>query len=78
GHLPPETVHGYVEPVPELYSRVRESVMQLRLRLTSLGFPSDKALEHNFRSFERILSRLENVSKKELAGETPTESEAVR
>jgi hypothetical protein len=75
GHLPPETVHGYVEPVPELYSRVRESVMQLRLRLTSLGFPSDKALEHNFRSFERILSRLENVSKKELAGETPTESE---
>jgi hypothetical protein len=52
--------------------------MQLRLRLTSLGFPSDKALEHNFRSFERILSRLENVSKKELAGETPTESEAVR
>jgi hypothetical protein len=75
GHLPPETVHGYVEPVPELYSRVRESVMQLRLRLTSLGFPSDKALENNFRSFESILSRFENISKKELAGETPTDSE---
>jgi len=75
GHLPPETVHGYVEPVPELYSRVRESVTQLRLRLTSLGFPSDKALENNFRSFEEILTTLESISKKELTGEIPTESE---
>ena len=74
-HLPPETVHGYVEPVPKLYARVRESVVQLRLRLTSLGFPSDKALENNFWSFEKILASLEDISKKELAGEIPTESE---
>lgn len=75
GHLPPETVHGYVEPVPQLYARIRESVAQLRSRLTSLGFPSDKALENGFRSFEEILSSLERIAKKELEGETPTESE---
>ncbi|MFQ6114215.1 MAG: DUF3160 domain-containing protein [bacterium] len=74
-HLPPEPVHGYVEPVPELYSRVREAVTQLRLRLTSLGFPSDKALESNFNSFEAILTGLENIAKKELAGQIPSESE---
>lgn len=73
--LPAETVHGYVEPVPQLYSRVRESVSQLRLRLTSLGFPSDRALENNFKQFEEILTRLERISKKELAGEIPDEAE---
>lgn len=73
--LPPETVHGYVEPVPELYSRVKESVAQLRLKLTSLGFPSDKALEDNFKQFEEILTSLERISKKELAGEMPDEAE---
>jgi hypothetical protein len=74
-HLPPEIVHGYVEPVPELYARVRESIAQLRARLTLLGFPEDRALENNFRSFERILTSLEEISEKELAGEIPTESE---
>lgn len=75
GYLPAEIVHGYVEPVPELYSRVSESVAQLRLRLTSLGFPSDRALENNFKSFENILTSLERISKKELAGEVPDEAE---
>ncbi|MHC4574214.1 MAG: DUF3160 domain-containing protein [Planctomycetota bacterium] len=65
-HLPPETVHGYVEPVPELYARVRESVEQLRLKLTSLGFPSDRALENNFKQFENLLAEFENISRKEL------------
>jgi hypothetical protein len=74
-YLPAETVHGYVEPVPELYLRVKQSVAQLRLKLTLLGFPSDKALENNLWSFENILTSLESISKKELAGEIPTESE---
>jgi hypothetical protein len=73
--LPAETVRGYVEPLPELYARIRESVSQLRQRLTSLGFPSDRALDNNFKSFENLLARLENISQKELAGETPDDGE---
>lgn len=75
GSLPPETVHGYVEPVPQLYARVRQSVESLRLKLTSLGFPSDLALENNFKTFERLLTSLEDISKKELSGQTPTDAE---
>lgn len=75
GVLPPETVHGYVEPVPQLYARVRQSVESLRLKLTSLGFPSDLALENNFKTFERLLTSFEDISEKELSGQTPTDAE---
>ena len=37
-NLPAETIHGYVEPVPELYSRIRKSIEQLEL------FPSFQIL----------------------------------
>lgn len=73
--LPAEVVQGYVEPVPELYAKVRESVEELRNKVTSLGFPNDRALERNYQHFEDILSRLENIAEKELAGDRPSESE---
>ena len=75
GNLPPEVVHGYVEPVPQLYARVRQSVESLRLKLTSLGFPADMALEGNFKTFEKLLTSLEEISEKELSGRTPTDAE---
>jgi hypothetical protein len=74
-NLPAETVHGYVEPVPELYSRIRKSIEQLRLKFTSLGFPSDQALVSNFKNIEGLLASLENISVKELSGQIPTDAE---
>lgn len=74
-NLPAETIHGYVEPVPELYSRISKSIEQLRLKFTTLGFPSDTALVNNFRHFEGLLTSFETISKKELSGEMLTDTE---
>jgi hypothetical protein len=73
--LPAETIHGYVEPVPELYSRISKSIEQLRLKFTSLGFPSDTALVNNFKNFEGLLTSFETISIKELSGEMLTDTE---
>jgi len=75
--LPAEVVRGYVEPVPQLYARVRKSVAQLRDKVTSLGFPNDKALHRNYKHFENILKMLEEIADKELSGEKLDESEYV-
>ena len=66
--LPPEAVHGYVEPVPVLYDRLREINQQLMAKLKELNFPSDLGLIWNFRSFNQILEQLATISRKELAG----------
>jgi hypothetical protein len=66
--LPAEVVRGYVEPVPEFYARARASIEQLRLNLTSLGFPKDNALTDNLQWYGNFLASLEAISKKELAG----------
>ncbi len=73
--LPAETIHGYVEPVPALYSRISKSIEQLRLKFTSLGFPSDTALVNNFKHFEGLLTSFETISIKELSGEVLTDTE---
>jgi len=69
--LPPRPVPtlGYVEPCPEVYSRLGEMMRDLRENLTELdlqlpGVPAKIA------QFEEILSVLETAAGKEIAGET--------
>lgn len=51
-YLPAEVVHGYVEPVPQLYAALGQSVAQLREKYVALGFPKDSALMANFQQLE--------------------------
>ena len=74
-YLPAEVVHGYVEPVPQLYAALGQSVAQLREKYVALGFPKDSALMANFQQLEALLASLEGIAKKELSGEAPTEQE---
>ncbi len=74
-YLPAEVVRGYVEPVPELYARIRQCVAQLREKYVSLGFPADRGLVGNFQSFEGLLASLETIANKELAGRELTDQE---
>jgi hypothetical protein len=73
--LPAEVVQGYVEPVPEFYLRTKATIAKLRLKITSLGFPADKALENNLKYFEGLLDSLAKISEKELAGNMLSEED---
>ncbi|MGA1870492.1 MAG: DUF3160 domain-containing protein [bacterium] len=74
-YLPPEVVHGYVEPLPEVYEKVRLSIAALRSKLATHGFPYDRALENNFKQFEEILNVLKSIAQKELSGKMLNDDE---
>ena len=70
----PELTHGYVEPYPELYSRIRGMIERMRKGLVVQKL-LDKRIEDNLIRYESILFTLEAISKKELANEPIEENE---
>jgi hypothetical protein len=72
---PPPPPHGYVEPVPELYSALKDCFALLESRIKSLGFPEDKAMNQGMVRFQNTLDKLEGIALKELAGEILTDEE---
>ena len=70
----PQLTHGYVEPYPELYARVRGMIGQIKKGPILRGL-LDKRVEDNLSRYERLLVTLETISKKELAGKAITEDE---
>lgn len=72
---PPPPPHGYVEPVPQFYSALKDCFALLENRIKSLEFPEDKALNETSVRFQNILGELEKIARKELAGEILTDEE---
>jgi hypothetical protein len=74
--IPPEEkpVVGYVEPVPEFYSRILALTMMTRTGLTDLHVLNETET-NRLHSLETTLKRLLNISKDELEGKTLTESD---
>ena len=64
----PEFACGYVEPAPEVYNRLAEMYRDLRSRLTGLGL-SIAGIDQKLSEFEIVLTRLKDISQKELAGQ---------
>lgn len=72
---PPPPPKGYVEPMPRVYASIRGSVMGLRERFASLGFPEDKALCGGLERFGAVMRQLESIANKELQGAALTDEE---
>jgi hypothetical protein len=70
----PEPVAGYVEPVPEVYGRLFDLAKMNREGLEEAGLLDDVS-GSRLESFETILERLMEISKKELDGEALTEGD---
>lgn len=71
---PPQLTYGYVEPYPQVYSRLQGMMRDLRdvIKAIELSVP---AVSDKVREFEGVLRRLEEISQKELDGEARTEEE---
>ena len=69
-----ELTYGYVEPCPEVYTRVREMIARMRSDLCSRGL-IDNRIKANLSQYEELLAVIETISKKELSGEALTEEE---
>ena len=63
----PEFTFGYVEPYPEVYTRIKEMMADMRNNLTRLGIDIEGIPERISR-FEEILASLVTISEKELNG----------
>lgn len=75
--LPPEEVEakaGYVEPVPELYRRLRDLARMNRQGLEEEGL-LDEPSRGRLLSLETALERLEEISEAELAGRELTDDD---
>lgn len=71
---PPKPVVGYVEPVPEFYARLLSLTSMTKDGLSNLGVLSETE-ENRLKALEDVLSRLINISKKELENKELTESD---
>jgi hypothetical protein len=71
---PPQLTYGYVEPYPQVYSRLQYMMRDLRevIKAVELSAP---AVSDKVREFEDVLSRLEKISQKQLHAEARTEEE---
>ena len=73
--IPPRPSHvGYVEPNPELYSRLRNLVEATRAGLRTMGVLSQE-IDSKLETFSKVLGMLTDISVKELKGEPLTEEE---
>lgn len=66
--------HGYVEPYPEVYARIKEMMEDLRKSLSNLGI-SIEGIPEKIKEFEEILNKLTIFSDKELKGMELTKEE---
>jgi hypothetical protein len=64
---PPESTYGYVEPYPDVYSRIKEMIEDLRKNLQDLEI-SIPGIPEKLQSFEELLGKLTVISEKELKG----------
>ncbi len=70
----PELTYGYVEPYPEVYTRIKEMMADLRNNLSRLGI-SIAGIPEKIARFEEILASLATISEKELTGVELTDIE---
>lgn len=70
----PKTTYGYVEPCPQVYARIEETMRSLRSDLSSLGVVSP-GVQERIRQFEDLLTTLKVISEKELNGQSLTDEE---
>ena len=66
--IPPETVAGYVEPVPALYARLASLCKMMSVGLSSRGLLSD-GIDQKLDTLLGFLLQLKSISSKELTGE---------
>jgi len=71
---PPKPVVGYVEPVPEFYTRMRALTSMTKEGLAQLNALSDEE-RSRLESLERILTRLIDISKNELENQELDETD---
>ena len=65
---------GYVEPIPEFYSAIKDLVRNAQTKFSGLSI--DMTVQKNFfNGFYNTIDTLESIAKKELAAMTLTESE---
>ena len=75
--VPPERKFSkivYVEPLPEVYKELQEFADSLRIKLTTYNI-LDPVISSKLESFSEIVSKLEEISLRELDGKSPTPSE---
>lgn len=70
----PSLTLGYVEPYPEIYSRIQSMMEDLRKILSQWGLSLPGILE-KIKEFEDVLSQLSQISEKELKGQELSEQE---
>jgi hypothetical protein len=71
---PPKPVVGYVEPVPEFYSRILALTKMTKNGLTSLDVLNETEL-NRLESLESVIQRLLNISKDELENKELSEKD---
>ncbi|MCK5253831.1 MAG: DUF3160 domain-containing protein, partial [Thermoplasmata archaeon] len=75
--MPSRSWFVYVEPVPELYSRVNDLVVNMKDRLSGLSLCSEGTAK-KIDNFSNLLGRLQRVAEAELEGTEPDEDDTYR
>ncbi len=70
----PELTYGYVEPYPEVYTRLKEMMMDIRNELVNLGIAIE-GIPEKLNRFEDLLEKLRVISEKEIEGKELSEQE---
>jgi len=70
----PDAAYGFVEPAPQVFSRLAAMFRDLRTKLDGLGLAVE-GLPEKLEEFEAVLMRLEDISVRELAGEAPSDDD---
>ncbi len=68
---PDQLPEGYVEPIPEVYARLKALATKTRVGLKTYGLLSESTLK-NLASLEEMAGFLERISRLELAGKNPS------
>ena len=68
---PEKLPQGYVEPIPEVYARLKALAARTKAGLKSYGLLTE-SISTNLSSLEDMAGFLEKISKLELAGKTPS------
>jgi len=75
--MPPETVAGYVEPVPALYARLASLCKMMSVGLSSRGLLSD-GIDQKLETLLGFLLQLKSISLKELTGEALNDTDIIQ
>ena len=67
--------YGYVEPYPELYAKLSSLASALETELTTLGVTFSQPLRERLADLKKLLHKLEDIAKQELAGKDLSEDD---